>query len=183
MVERTSSPEQSVPAADRPEMAGYGIHETVEGQLPWAWAVERLAASRNYWICSTRPDGRPHAMPVWGVWSDGALFFGTSNTSRKGRNLAANPAVAIHLESGDEAVILEGVVEHPADSPARRAANAAYGAKYINPETGQGFSLTDGASDEATEGNGIFMLRPKVAFAWTEREFPKSATRWRFPPA
>ena len=30
---------------------------------------------------------------------------------RKGRNLAENPNVAVHLESGDDVVILEGVAE------------------------------------------------------------------------
>ncbi len=30
----------------------------------------------NYWICTTRPDGRPHSIPVWGFWLDGGLYFG-----------------------------------------------------------------------------------------------------------
>src|SRR5579883_2552413 len=94
------------PQAERPGIdRAYGIQAGAEGLLPWHWAEERLIGSRNYWVCTTRPDGRPHAMPVWGVWSDGAFFFSTGADSVKGRNLAANPALTVHLESGDECVV------------------------------------------------------------------------------
>jgi len=56
-------------------------------------------------------DGLPHAVPVWGVWVDGALYFGTDRRSRKARNLATNQGAVVHLESGDDAVILEGFAE------------------------------------------------------------------------
>src|SRR2546421_5404379 len=29
------------------------------GLKPWPWALERLEKSHNYWIATTRPDGRP----------------------------------------------------------------------------------------------------------------------------
>lgn len=45
---------------------------------------------------------------MWGVWLDGVLYFGTGAGSVKARNLAANPALVVHLESGDKAVIMEG---------------------------------------------------------------------------
>ena len=47
-------------------MEAYGIHTEQEGMLSWRWAGEQLERSHNYWICITRTDGRPHAMPVWG---------------------------------------------------------------------------------------------------------------------
>lgn len=89
----------------------YGVPESEDGLLPWSWAEERLAASRNYWVSTTSRDGAPHAMPVWGIWLDGAVVFSTSAESRKGRNLAHDPRVAVHLESGDELVVAEGEVE------------------------------------------------------------------------
>ena len=99
-------------AVTRPDMApSYGLSSEPEGMLPWGWAVEQLVASRNYWVCTTRPDGRPHAAPVWGLWADDALYFGTDPASRKGRNLAENPELVVHLESGDDVVILEGRVD------------------------------------------------------------------------
>ena len=78
-------------------------------------------AGRSYWVTTTRADGRPHAMPVWGLWLDGALWFSSDPDSVKGRNLAARPDAVVHLESGDEVCILDGRVrrvgheELPAD--------------------------------------------------------------------
>ena len=66
-------------------MPGYGILGPNQGSglLPWSWAEERLIASHAYWLSTVRPDGRPHAIPVWGVWfadvvwlSSGLLGFG-----------------------------------------------------------------------------------------------------------
>jgi Pyridoxamine 5'-phosphate oxidase len=60
--------------------------------LPFSHAEEQLAEARNYWICTARPDGRPHSIPVWGFWIDRAPYLGTARASRKARNLAHNPA-------------------------------------------------------------------------------------------
>jgi len=38
------------------------------GLKHWSWALERLEKSHNYWIATSRPDGRPHLMVVWGIW-------------------------------------------------------------------------------------------------------------------
>lgn len=150
-------------------MRNYGIHAGEEGMLGWEWATERLGRSRNYWISSTRPDGRPHAAPVWGVWLDGALFFGTGPGSRKGRNLTANPEVVAHLESGDEVVILEGAAERVEDAALLRRVGEVYAAKYD-------FDPTGGGEEPAP----MYAVRPRVAYGWLERDFPATATRWRF---
>lgn len=93
-------------------------------------------AAINYWIGTTRPDGRPHAVPVWGVWLDEDFYFEGGPDTRRGRNLAANPAVGIHVERGDEVAILEGTVEQIAGPDQALADNlveafdAKYGPKY-----------------------------------------------------
>jgi PPOX class probable F420-dependent enzyme len=146
--------------------AGYGIDRTTEGLLPWGYVSERMAGAHNYWVGTTRPDGRPHIAPVWGLWLDEAFYFSSDPTSRKGRNLAASPEVVVHLESGDEVVILEGTVELVKDEATLTRFADAYDAKYqVRPDT----------SDPAF---GFYRLRPRVAFAWRERDFPQSATRW-----
>jgi hypothetical protein len=97
-----------IPRSERPGLdPAYGISAEEEGLLPWSWVRDQTERSRNYWVCTTRPDGRPHAMPVWGVWIDDTLWFSTGDGSVKARNLAADPRVAVHLESGDECVIGE----------------------------------------------------------------------------
>jgi hypothetical protein len=154
--------------AERPDIIpGYGISTEPDGQLPWTWATQRLTASRNYWVSTTRPDGRPHAMPVWGVWLDDALLFSTDPDSVKGRSLAARPDVVIHLESGEEVVAAFGQAERldPGDVPAGFV--PAYAAKY-------GHEL-----DLNQPGFGFYRLRPERVLAWREADYPTSATRFR----
>lgn len=159
------------PKATAPRMpAAYGVPTDGSGgeRLPWGWAVDQLTAARNYWIVTTRKDGRPHAMPVWGLWLDDAVWFSTSPDSLKGRNMARDPRIVIHLESGDDTVVLEGQVEHPQDRGALERFAEAYEQKYaFRPE------LSD-------ENQGIYVLRPTVAQTWTEQGYPRNATRWVF---
>jgi pyridoxine/pyridoxamine 5'-phosphate oxidase len=150
------------PRASRPRFPGYGIHEEADGMLPWSWAVERLAAARNYWVGSTNADGSPHAAPVWALWWEDAVVFSTGADSRKGRNIARDPRVVVHLESGDEVVILEGGIERTTTDDAYADA---YEAKYaLRPEPGDGW----------------LALAPSRALAWRERDYPQSATRFDF---
>ena len=144
--------------ASRPRFSpSYGISESDEGVLTWDWALEHLAASRNYWISTTREDGRPHAMPVWGVVHEGSLWFGSGGV--KAENLARTGRLVAHTESGDEVVILEGRAETADVSDELRDA---YEAKYdFRPEQAQ-----------------MWVVRPTLAFAWRERDYPQSATRF-----
>jgi pyridoxine/pyridoxamine 5'-phosphate oxidase len=155
-----SNAARSRPAFD----PGYGISNDDEGMLDWGWAEERLSASRNYWIVTTGSDGEPSAAPVWGVWVDGAVHFGTNPRSRKGQNLARDPRVVIHLESGDEVVILHGRVEV---AEVEDSVLDAYEAKY----------------EYRPPSKSLFRLRPTRALAWLETDFPETATRFDFSAA
>ena len=158
------------PKASRPHMPGYGILDAKSGRglLPWGWATERLEKARNYWIATTRPDGRPHAMPVWGVWLDGAFYFSTGRESRKARNLAANPRIVVGAEPADEAIVVEGVAEAVTDPALLRQFADLYGAKYQWDM--EGFA------------EPVYAVRPAAAFAFIAGtgEFTGSATRWLF---
>jgi nitroimidazol reductase NimA-like FMN-containing flavoprotein (pyridoxamine 5'-phosphate oxidase superfamily) len=153
----------------RPNMPNYGISTKAEGMMSWDWVDEQMTKSRNYWICSTRPDGSPHAAPVWGVWVDGKLYFGSATTSRKARNIKRNPQIVVHLESGDDTVILEGRVNTSAitDMALLERIADAYGAKYPPYKP-----------DVHDSNNPFFVFEPKRAFAWTEKDYPNTATRW-----
>jgi len=105
------------PHADRPEMPdGYGVPGASEGMLPWRQVEERLVAAPEYWMATTRPDGRPHVVPRWGVWLDGHLWYDGSPETIHVRNLRANPACVLHLGDGWECVIVEGTAT-PASPP------------------------------------------------------------------
>src|SRR5262245_45442378 len=98
------------PVGERPHMPDYGVDTPDWEALPWAWAGERLAKGRNYWIVTVSAAGRPHALPVWGVWHDDELRFAFScgPRSRKAANLAANPSVVVGSEDTVECLSIEG---------------------------------------------------------------------------
>lgn len=160
------------PTRGRPDMpAGYGVPAGPgEAQLSWDWARTELAAARNYWICTTHPDGRPHAMPVWGLWLDDALFFSTDPRSRKGKNIARDPRITVHLESGDDVVVLEGTVVIERDTGTLRRFAEEYDRKY------------DIKVDTDNPDYGIYALHPRQAWTFREQAFPDSATKWTFAP-
>lgn len=71
-------------------------------------AASRLDKARNVWVATVRPDGRPHLVPVWFVVDDGRWYICTAPGSVKARNLEANPQLALALEDGDQAYVVEG---------------------------------------------------------------------------
>ena len=164
MAKKAASTRQPKPS--RPHMPGYGMPTGTKGLLPWAWAEERLRESHNYYVMTVRPDGTPHAMPVWGIWADERFYFSTGANSRKARNLAANPSCVVCTENSAEAVVVEGTAS-AIDSPARIVELSPHYAKKY-----KGFTLDP-------KMGPIFEVRPKVAFGLNEKTF-KSTTRWLF---
>jgi PPOX class probable F420-dependent enzyme len=152
-------------------MPGYGILGASEGTglLSWSWAVERLSASRNYWIATVWPDGRPHAMPVWAVWRQDFLWFSSSLRSRKVRNLRANPGCVATTEDATDPVVLEGTAEVVADLDLIAEFLAATNEKY---QTSYGIDFLDPAV------NATVRVTPRSVFALREADFTGSPTRW-----
>lgn len=144
-----------------------------KGLLPWKWAEDRLKKSRQYWIATTRPDGRPHVMVVWALWLHGRLYFSTGRTSRKAQNLAKNPNCTMCTERADEAVILEGAVETERDVEFIREFIRLYEKKYK-------WKLGEMAEELLSLKDPVFFLRPRVGFGFWEKKFASTATRWLF---
>src|ERR687886_662061 len=88
----------------------------------WAEIEHLLAHAQLYWIITVRADGRPHAVPLVGVWHEGAFAFCTGAEEQKQRNLERNPHVAVTTgttgaggwDSGEE-VVLEGTAVRVTD--------------------------------------------------------------------
>ena len=159
------------PRADRPHVPGYGIPETLDGTLRWSWASERLERAIVYWLATTGSDLAPHVIPIWGAWVDGRWYV-EGGPTRWQRNLRENPQLAIHIEIGDEVVIVEGTATEliaPA-APLSDRILAGY-AKYKAAED------YEASADNWKEG-GLWELRPIKAFAWSD--FPADMTRFRF---
>jgi hypothetical protein len=101
---------------------------------------------------------------------DGAFYFGTVRSTRKARNLAHNPAVSVHLDSGDDVVIVEGAASEVdlRDQASAGKRDAACRAKYRMPLMIMPESV-------------IYRVYPRIVLAWTEAGFPATATPWEFP--
>lgn len=162
-----------IPRVSRPYMPGYGISGPAEGSglLHWSWAAERLTAARNYWLATVWPDGRPHVMPVWGMWDDGTLWFTSAVGSRKIRNLLADPRCCVTTEDAADPVVIEGVAQIVTEPAVLQRIidlmNAKYGthsdADFLDPAT------------NATVG-----VRPRRVFSLRAGDFTGSPTRWIF---
>jgi PPOX class probable F420-dependent enzyme len=157
----------------RPLMPGYGIEEGEDGLLEWPDVLGRLRESRNYWLASTRPDGRPHVMPVWGVWLDDAVWFSSSVRSRKIRNLSERPACTVTTENAAHPVVLDGTAAVVTDPGAIRAFLDATNAKYA---AGLEIDFLD------PQTNATVRIEPREVFALEEERFTQSPTRWRLGP-
>ena len=147
---------------------GYGEFEpfTIETAPSWDDIEPRLEFSKNYWIAVSDAAG-PHSVPVWGIWSDLSFIFSSDPKSRKGRAIAAGSSCQMHLESGDEVVIVTGRIEPlPSDLLVRFL--DAYKEKY-------GVLI-----DPADPATAIYRLIPDRAMTWIESDFQQSAARWEF---
>jgi hypothetical protein len=157
-------------------MPDYGVDTPSWNPLPWSWAAERLKGYRNYWLVTASAGGRPHALPVWGVWDDDEhrFAFSCGPRSRKAANLAANPQIVVAGDDTVECLSVEGRATQLADDERRELWIARYLAKYV--------PMAPYLSADFLLANLVFELVPDRAFAVIEREaeFSDRATRWTF---
>ena len=158
---------KAIPTASRPYAPNYGIKAANEGSglLPWSWAEQRLQKCKNFYLSTVSPEGRPHVMPLWGLWLDSKFFFSTGKNSRKARNLAGNPHCTVATGNAEEAVILEGTASLVSDRQLCSRFVQAVSEKYK-------FDM-GGYAEEP-----IYALQPRRAFGLIEKDFVGSATRW-----
>ncbi|MEX2546648.1 MAG: pyridoxamine 5'-phosphate oxidase family protein [Chloroflexota bacterium] len=96
----------------------------------WEMARERLANPENprtSWLATSRPDGRPHLMPVNTFWIDGALHIVAGEGTRKARDLGGDgrcvvgissttlPSIDLVVEGRADRLTEEDAVRHVAD--------------------------------------------------------------------
>ena len=162
------------PIAERPHMPAYGVDTPAWQPLPWSWAVERLERSRNLWVVTANAEGRPHALPVWGVWDDAVPGFAWScaPTSRKAANAKANPQVCVLADDTVECVSVEGRAALVSDD----ATLDRWIDRYLTKYEGEGVTA------DFIRSNATFEVVPERAFGIIEREdaFSNRATRWTF---
>jgi hypothetical protein len=162
------------PVPGRPRVPdGYGQvdpQSPAAERLPWATVEEWLVNARTYWLTTAGPTGRPHAVPVWGVWRDGCLAFSTGAETATARNLAANPVALAHPGDGDRVAIIEGTVEGFTDRSALAAFATEYRRKY------------DWTIDIDAPPGPIFRLVASRVLSWdADADLVGTMVRWTFP--
>jgi general stress protein 26 len=155
-----------------------------------AWEdVERvLTDAQLYWIITVRTDGRPHAVPLVGVWRDGAFAFCTGAEEQKQRNLDANPRVAVTTGSTGATgwsrgkdVVVEGTAGRVTDAAALVELAGAWAAKYgddwrFEVRGDEFVELSD--SGGSTEGGArVYRVAPDKVLAFGDEH---GQTRYRF---
>jgi hypothetical protein len=164
-----------VSAIGRPKMPdGYGVQESGP-LLEWETVEARLVESLHYWLSTTRPDGRPHVVPRWGVWVDEKFFYDGSPQTRHARNLEGNPHCALHLEDGEASTILEGTSTVP--DPVVGELGARLSAEYTRKYERLGYAPGPDAWSGESSG-GLHVFTPTSAIAWSR--FPTDVTRFEF---
>lgn len=139
--------------------------------LAWDWVAKQLTESKHYWLCSVRPDGRPHVVPRWCVFVDGKIYYDGSPETRHARNIEKNTYVSVHLESGSEAIILEGTAElsgKPSPELGMKLSQAYKKYKEM------GYA----PKPDAWDHGGLFVFTPRQCIAWSN--FTKDPTKFVF---
>jgi hypothetical protein len=119
-------------------------------------------------MVTVRRDGRPHAVPVCGVWRDGAFFFTTGDAEQKMRNLEHDPHVAVTAGplgadgwSSGKDISVEGVAGRVTDQGLLRELAEEWRTKYAGDwdyvaRDGRFFESDD---DGVGSGNGSVVFR------------------------
>ena len=160
-------------------MSDYGVPADLTGALPWDWASERLVRCKNYWVVTASAEGRPHALPVWGVWLPATerFWFSCSPNARKLRNVEANPQCVVAVDDTVECVSVEGRARR-VDAEHERVAVASVAAAYLTKYWSTPEEQAD--MESFLLSHALVEVTPLRAFGIIEREheFSECATRW-----
>ena len=162
--------------------------------LDWSRITARLARGfpqapggggpdrHTYWLATINADGSPHVNGIGALWVDGAFWFETGETSRKGKNLARDPRCTLSVAIDEFDLVVEGEAHKVEDAPtvAEMAARwAADGWPARVDESGSAITADYSAPSAGPPPWHVYRLVPKSATALGTVE-PGGATRWHF---
>lgn len=153
--------------------------------LPWGRPRDPLAAgprgpATTFFLGTVRPDGRPHAAAVGAAWVDGDLYFTSSPTARKARNLAVRKACTISVRLEDIDLVLEGEASRVSDAPTLELLAARYREGGWPAEVeGDAFTAPFSAPSAGPPPWHVYEFTPDDVYALGGEE-PGGAMRWTF---
>ena len=162
--------------------------------LEWAPIAARLEAGipqapgtggpnrHTCWLATINPDGTSHLTGIGAIWVDGAFWFETGASSRKGRNLARDPRCSLGVATDSFDVVVEGEAQVVTDpdtvaSMAARWAEDGWPARV--DESGTAITADYSAPSAGPPPWHVYRLTPRRATALATVE-PGGATRWTF---
>jgi Pyridoxamine 5'-phosphate oxidase len=152
--------------------------------LDWNRADEALAAGPTgggtFFLGTIGSDGRPHAAGVGAVWLDGELFFVSGPTTRKSRNLAANPACTVSATLPGIDLVIEGDASRVTDQATLERLAAHYrGVGWPAEVEEDAFTAPFSAPSAGPPPWYLYTVSVHTVFGLGGGE-PPGATRWRF---
>ena len=161
----------------------------------WSKARDRIAnpqKSNPFWLATVHEDGRPHLMPLIGLWMDDAFYFLSGEGTQKGRNLIADPHCVISTSSTTVPsvdLIIEAKARKIEDDAELRKMVEAYGSKLEWPlEVRDGGVFGPNAPTAGPPPYALFEAKPTTVFALpgmagmeeTDPDDRFTPTRWQF---
>ena len=134
------------------------------------------------WLATINGDGSPHVTGIGGLWVDGAFWFETGETTRKGRNLARDQRCTLSVATTEFDLVVEGTavkVTDPVTVADMAARWAAEGWPARVDETGEALTSDYSAPSAGAPPWHVYRLQPDTATAVGTAE-PFGATRWHF---
>jgi general stress protein 26 len=137
----------------------------------WSDIDRRLSDAPLYWIVTVRRDGRPHAVPLCGVWGEGAFYFCTGDAEQKMRNLEHDPHVVVTAGplgadgwGNGKDIAVEGVASRVEDMPLLAELAEEWRTKYdgdwvFEARDGRFFEVSD-QGDGSSDGAVVFRVAP-----------------------
>jgi len=162
--------------------------------LDWADVVARLDAGvsqapgtggpnrHTCWLSTIDGDGSPHVTGIGALWLDGAFWFETGASTRKGRNIARDPRCALSVATLEFDLVVEGEAHKVTDPDVVRDLAARWleeGWPARVDDSGEALTAEYSAPSAGPPPWSVYCITPRAATALSTVE-PGGATRWRF---
>jgi hypothetical protein len=172
------------PMADRQPVETTNLDRYGNAEIPWSRPHDLLAAPPPDWypcfLCTVRPDGRPHAAGIGTHWHDGDLYIVSGSGTRKSRNLAENPACTLAISLKGLDLVLEGTATRVTDRETLETMAGVYRQGGWPAEVeGEAFTAPYSAPSAGPPPWDLYRFTFHTAFGVAGAE-PHGATRWRF---
>ena len=134
------------------------------------------------WLATINPDGSPHVTGIGALWVDGAFWFETGETTRKGKNVARDPRCTLSIATHDFDLVVEGSAAQVRDRAtvaqmAERWAEAGWPCRV--DDSGVALTADFSAPSAGPPPWYVYRIEPRTAIALGTVD-PGGATRWNF---